>query len=76
MFGSDVKAWLTHELDKAFPKADDLIEKMDLDVDFKDVTFETLQDAQFLEAVRRAFPAQNWDKTHDEYNAAGEARKD
>lgn len=75
LFGSDVKAWLTHELDKAFPKADDLIKKMDLDVDFKDVTFETLQDPQFLEAVRRAFPGQNWDKAHDEYNAAGEARK-
>lgn len=75
LFGEAAKSWLIHELDKAFPKADDLIKNMNLEVDYKDVTFETLQDAQFLEAVRHAFPGQDWDKAHVEFNAVGEADK-
>lgn len=74
LFGSDVRAWLTHELERAFPTAESLVSKMALDVDFKDVTFETLQARKFLEALRSAFPGHNWDKAHEEYQAAGEVR--
>lgn len=75
LFGSDVKKWLENELDKAFPKSDDLIKNMTLDVDFKDVTYETLQDPKFIKAVKTAFPGQDWEKAHSEYRAAGEAKK-
>ncbi len=73
LFGSDVREWLKHELEKTFPTARSLVSKMTLEVDYKDVTFETLQSLKFLEAVRSAFPRHNWDKAHDEYKAAGEA---
>jgi len=75
LFGSDVKKWLVNELEKAFPKSDDLINNMTLDVDFKDVTYETLQDPQFIKAVKDAFPGQDWEKAHSEYRAAGEAQE-
>lgn len=73
-FSSDVGAWLQHELERAFPSAGALVSKMALEVDFKDVTFETLQAPKFLEALKTAFPERNWDKAHEEYQAAGEAR--
>ncbi|WP_300057986.1 hypothetical protein [Sulfitobacter sp.] len=75
LFGSDVKKWLENELEKAFPKSDDLIKNMTLSVDFKDVTYETLQDPHFIQAIKNAFPGQDWEKAHSEYRAAGEARK-
>jgi len=74
LFGSDARAWLAHELQRAFPSANTLVSKMSLDVDFKDVTFETLQAPKFLKAVKLAFPGSNWDKAHEEYQAAGESR--
>lgn len=73
LFGSDVQAWLRHELEKAFPTAKSLVSKMTLDVDYKDVTFETLQSLKFLDALEDAFPGHNWEKAHEEYMAAGEA---
>lgn len=72
IFGSDVKSWLEHVLDNAFPRADGLVSRMDLDVDYKDVTYETLKDPRFLEAIRTAFPGQNWDKAFNEFKAVGE----
>ncbi|WP_250046626.1 hypothetical protein [Phaeovulum sp. NW3] len=45
-----------------------------MDVEFKDVTYETLQDPEFLVAVRAAFPGHDWDKAHEEYKAAGETK--
>ena len=39
---------------------------------YKDVTYETLKEKDFLEAVRKAFPSGDWDKAYDEFNAAGE----
>lgn len=73
LFGSNVQAWLRYELEKAFPTAKSLVSKMALEVDYKDVTFETLQSEKFLAALKDAFPGHNWEKAHDEYTAAGEA---
>jgi hypothetical protein len=64
------------ELDKVFPEAGKLAGKMKLEVRYKDVTFETLNQPDFLEAVKQAFPRIDWDKTYSEFKAAGEANKD
>jgi hypothetical protein len=49
---------------------------MKFEVQYKDVTFETLNQPDFLEAVKQAFPLIDWDKTYSEFKAAGEANKD
>jgi hypothetical protein len=36
------------------------------------VTFETLNQEDFLDAVKEAFPQVDWDKAYTEYRAAGE----
>jgi hypothetical protein len=66
--------WLNRRLENAFPTADALVEKMELEVRFKDVTFETLNEQDFIESVKKAFPDQNWDKVYSEFRAAGEKR--
>jgi hypothetical protein len=68
----EARIWLDSELDGVFPKADDIIEKMQLDVRYKDVTFETLNQRDFLDAVKEAFPRIDWDKAYSEFRAAGE----
>jgi len=68
----EAKVWLEGELNRVFPQADTLIEKMQLDVRYKDVTFETLNQKDFLEAVKEAFPQIDWDKAYSEFRAAGE----
>jgi hypothetical protein len=75
-FGDDeARAWLNGELDPVFPKAKALIQKMQLDVRYKDVTFETLNSDDFLEAIKKAFPHVDWEKTYSEFRAAGESTK-
>lgn len=64
--------WLSRRLEAAFPKADALIQNMVLDVQFKDVTFETLNQPDFLEAVKKAFPDVDWERAYSEFRAAGE----
>ena len=65
-----IKRWLERELDKAFPTAEKMVEEMRLEAQFKDVTWETLNDPDFGKALRKAFPDMNWDKPFDEYKAA------
>jgi hypothetical protein len=69
----DARRWLDAELDRVFPKAETLIQKMQLDVRYKDVTFETLNRKDFLASVKEAFPRVDWDKAYAEFRAAGEA---
>ncbi len=71
---AEAKAWLERELDRVFPKAEALIQKMNLDVRYKDVTFETLNREDFLDAVKEAFPHVDWDKAYNEFRAAGEKK--
>jgi hypothetical protein len=70
-----VRKWLTAILDRVFPRSEDLINKMTLDVTFKDVTFETLNRDDFLESVKKAFPHTDWDKAYNEFRAAGEKKR-
>jgi hypothetical protein len=69
---AEARAWLDGELDRVFPKADALIQKMQLDARYKDVTFETLNRDDFLDAIKEAFPRIDWDKAYKEFRAAGE----
>ncbi len=55
------------ELARVFPKAEALIQKMQLDVRYKDVTFETLNREDFLDAVKEVFPRIDWDKAYKEF---------
>jgi hypothetical protein len=44
---------------------------MTLDVQFRDVTYETLQEDGFAEHLREAYPQVDWDKPFTEFDAAG-----
>jgi hypothetical protein len=72
----DGRNWLDEELDGVFPRAHWLIQKMQLDVRYKDVTFETLNRPDFLESIKDAFPRVDWDKAYEEFRAAGEAHRE
>ena len=67
------RRWLNGELDRVFPSAETLIQEMKLDERYKDVTFETLNRADFLESVNDAFPNVDWGKAYTEFKAAGES---
>jgi hypothetical protein len=72
---AEARVWLDGELDRVFPKAEELIQKMQLDVRYKDVTFETLNREDFLDAIKEAFQRIDWDKAYKEFRAAGEKEK-
>ena len=67
-----IDSWLERELNKTFPKPSDLMSDMSLDVQFRDVTYETLNQTGFGEKLREAFPLVNWDKPFEEFDAARE----
>jgi hypothetical protein len=67
---------LNIELDKVFPKAVSLIKQMQLDVRYKDVTYETLNQPDFLDTIKRAFPVVDWESAYEEYRAAGESESE
>jgi hypothetical protein len=68
----DARRWLRLQIDRVFPKADGLVENMELEQTYKDVTFETLNKPNFLSLIQTAFPAVNWEKAYNEFQAAGE----
>jgi hypothetical protein len=68
----DARKWLRCELDAVFPKAEQLIKKMELHEIYKDVTFETLNRKDFLSLIQDAFPNVDWEKPYKEFRAAGE----
>jgi len=65
-----IRSWLMFELEKVFPEPQDLVTEMKLDVQFRDVTYETLNEEGFGEKLREAYPHVNWDKPFDEFDAA------
>ena len=70
----DCRHWLEDELNRSFPKAEEVVKKMTLEVRFKDVTFETLNDENFLEALKKAYPCVDWDKPYSAFQALAEKR--
>jgi hypothetical protein len=65
-----VRAWLEAQLDRVFPQPRDLVADMRLEVLFRDVAYETLQEAGFGEKLREVFPHVEWDKPFHEFDAA------
>ena len=71
---SDIaKNWIMSELDKNdFPKPENLIKKMSLSTTYKDITFETLNNDQFIKDIKKAYSNVDWDKLYEEFKAAKE----
>src|SRR5690606_10349282 len=67
-----VRAWLDRQLSSTFPKAADLIDGMSLDVQFRDVTYDTLHDKRFTCKLQQKFPEVDWDRPLKEFDAAPE----
>ncbi len=65
-----IRVWIEDQLNDVFPCADELINKMELRYDFKDLTYETLNKKEFIENVKKAFKYENWDKAYQESIAA------
>ena len=68
------RRWLDNEVRRFFPAAASLTQEMRLDFCYKDVTFETLKREDFLKSVKAAFPEADWEKAHEEFQAAGEKK--
>ncbi|NCD35388.1 MAG: hypothetical protein EOL87_18530 [Spartobacteria bacterium] len=64
--------WLDRELTKVFPKVEDICNEIALDLNYKDVTYQTLKDESFLQQIRELYPDVDWDRPFEEYKAAGE----
>jgi hypothetical protein len=69
---TQIRRWLQDELGRVFPKPKELINEMMLDVQFRDVTYETLTEKGFAEKLREAYPLVDWDKPFAEFDAARE----
>ncbi|MEP0357402.1 hypothetical protein [Paraglaciecola sp.] len=65
-----VMDWISRQLNGAFPKAEKMISNMEVSVIYKDVTFENLNDEEFIDALKNAFPDINWEKAYQESIAA------
>ncbi len=68
----EARDWLNDQLEQVFPKARDMTRKMQLDVRYKDVTFETLNRKDFFNALKKEFRYIDWDKAYNDFLAAGE----
>lgn len=64
-----VENYLNDELRKVIPTPDELVKEMKLDCKFKGITYETLTDNEFTNAVKKAFPYEEWEIPFDEYTA-------
>lgn len=65
----DIEQMLRSELTKAFGSAEDLFSEMKVNVVFKGVTFESLNDPEFISAVEKIIPS-TLEPLHEEFDAA------
>ncbi|WP_226646155.1 hypothetical protein [Mesobacillus subterraneus] len=65
----DATEYIDEEISKFIPSAEDLITKMELQCDFKDITYEMLNDAQFIESIKSQFKIKALDKLYESYSA-------
>lgn len=64
------RQWLENQLSTVFPTPESLISEMKLDVQYRDVTFETLNEEGFAEKLKEAYPHVDWEKPFSEFDAA------
>ena len=65
----DIKHWVESEILETFPTATELCQEMKLEVVYKDITFETLKDEDFIRKIKNKFSSHKWDKLYDDYLA-------
>jgi hypothetical protein len=53
---SKLEQWLNEDLLQAFGTVDTLVGKMEVNVFYKAVTYESLQDQKFIEVAKKVFP--------------------
>ena len=64
--------WIKSEVKKKCPNVKQIVDSMRLEVHYKDITYETLKNPEFIKKIRKEFPLIDWDSLHKEYMAAGE----
>ena len=65
-----LQAWISKQLDRAFPSASELIKQMEATLTYKAITYETLTNEAFQKAAIEAFPYANLKKPLEEFVAA------
>lgn len=66
----EVDRWVEYELRDAFPTIDSVVGDIELRRVFKDVTYESLNNPDLRNELRKAFPAVPWDRPFKEFDAA------
>lgn len=64
--------WINSVMKRTFPKSEDITSKMILEYWYKDVTYETLNDNDFLDQIKGELLDSDWKKAYSEFMAAGE----
>jgi hypothetical protein len=62
--------YINDEIKKGIPDVKKLIKDMKLNCDFKDVTYEMLEDDKFQGNLKIQYPYVNWPKPYEKYEAA------
>jgi hypothetical protein len=67
--------YITDKLNRCMPDPETFVKDMQLTCDFKDVTYETLNEVEFMNALKKAYPWEEWpDVPYDEFRAAVEKK--
>jgi hypothetical protein len=69
---SVARKYMGDELDREIPAVDKLVGDMNLHCDYKDVTFEMLNDAEFIKAIEAKFKHNNFAKLYSEQQTIGQ----
>jgi len=69
---ADIRKWLLDQLERVFPEPDSILSEMKLEVQYRDVTYETVSDERFFDALKKAYPYVDWEKPFHEFSAAKE----
>ncbi len=67
--------YLEDILGNALPSAKSFVSEMEIQCYFKDVTYEMLNEKEFLLTLKKAYPYVEWPKPYEEYDAAREGIK-
>jgi hypothetical protein len=59
---TQAREWLEATLDTALPDPAELVEQMRLEIQFRNVSWDTLQDSAFFDALRKTFPDEPWNR--------------
>lgn len=70
-----LKLYLEAQIDKQMPQPEQLIKDMDFYCNYKDVTYETLNDQKFIDAVNNHFPNEKFEKLYSEEETIAEKEK-